>query len=542
VIGGRAGATSGPAAPTILSGMSTPPSQPDTFAEPGAEAGVVASQDATAHEPTLAEIEAHPLKEILTIAFPTVVTMTSYTVMQFIDALMVKSIGPEPVYVAAQGNGGILAWLLMSLFIGLNTIVNTYVSQNLGAGKAREGAAYAWNALWISLGSFVLVLLPVAALAPFIFGLAGHDERLLELETQYAQIMLLGGFFTVGSRSVGHYFFGIHRPQVVMISALIGVMVNIVANYVLIFGHFGVPALGVAGAAIGTVIGAFIEFVIPMAVFLGPKFNAKYGTRAPWRYSGRHVKDIVRIGWPGAFMFFNEMLCWAYLMSVLIPKAGEAAGDDPVLHNTAGWIGLRYMHLSFMPAVGLSIATTAIVGKCMGMKRPDLAASRAWLCMKVALAYMGVCALAFFIFREPMIRLFIDEGTPPETVEELVRIGAVVMVAAAVFQVFDAMAIVMSGALRGAGDTVWPGVATIVLSWTCIVGLGHLLLEVAPGMGSAGPWTGAAAFIILLGTVLTVRFLSGKWKSIKLIDEGRSGEAPADKGTSCERPFDEDKA
>jgi len=493
--------------------------EPDTFAEPGAEAGMVAPQETTAHEPTLAEIEAHPLKEILTIAFPTVVTMTSYTVMQFIDALMVKSIGPDPVYVAAQGNGGIVAWLLMSLFIGLNTIINTYVSQNLGAGKPREGAAYAWNALWISLAAFVVVLLPVAAAAPFLYGLAGHDEQLFKLETQYAQIMLLGGFFTVGSRSIGHYFFGIHRPQIVMLSALVGVSVNIVANYALIFGNFGLPAMGVAGAAWGTVIGAAVEFAIPLAVYLSPKFDAEYGTRGPWKPTARHIKDIARVGWPGAFMFFNEMLCWAYLMAVLIPKAGAAAGEDPVLHNTAGWIGLRYMHLSFMPAVGVSIATTAIVGKCMGMKRPDLAASRAWLCMRIAVIYMGICAVGFFLFREPLIALFIDADTPPETVEELVRIGSIVMIAAAIFQLFDAMAIVMSGALRGAGDTVWPGVATITLSWTCIVGIGHLLLDVAPGLGAAGPWTGAAAFIILLGTLLTARFLSGKWKSIKLIDQ-----------------------
>ena len=505
--------------------MSNDPHQPeaptgaDAFSEPGAEAGAVAPSDITAHEPTLAEIERSPLKEILVIAFPTVVTMTSYTVMQFIDALMVKSIGPEPVYVAAQGNGGIVAWLLMSLFIGLNTIINTYVSQNLGAGRPREGAAYAWNALWISIAAWALVLLPVAALAPMLFGLAGHDETLTRLETQYCQIMLIGGLFTVSSRSIGHYFFGIHKPQVVMVSAIVGNLVNVVANYMLIFGNWGAPALGVAGAAIGTGIGAFVECVIPLAVFLSPKYNAKYGTRAAWKFSVRHVKDIVRVGWPGAFMFFNEMMCWTYLMSVLVSKAGAAAGEDPVLHNTAGWIALRYMHLSFMPAVGVSIAATAIVGKCMGMKRPDLAASRTWLCMRIALIYMGVCALAFFTFREPLVRLFVDDGTPAETVDELVRIGAIVMIAAAVFQVFDAMAIVMSGALRGAGDTVWPGVATIVLSWGCIVGLGHLFLEVAPGMGAAGPWTGAAAFIILLGTVLTARFLSGKWKTIKLIDD-----------------------
>lgn len=506
--------------------MSTDPTQPNSFCEPGSEQGSVALSD-SAHEPTVADIESSPLREILIIAFPTVVTMTSYTVMQFIDAYMVKSIGPDPVYVSAQGNGGILAWLLMSLFIGLNTIINTYVSQHLGAGRPREGAAYAWNALWISLASYVLVLLPVAAAAPLIYGLMGHDETLTRLETTYCQIMLLGGFFTVGSRSVGHFFFGIHKPNVVMISAITGNIVNVIANYALIFGNWGAPEMGVAGAAVGTVIGALVEFIIPMAVFLGPKFNAAYGTRSPWKPTTRHMKDIARVGWPGAFMFFNEMMCWSYLMSVLIPKAGAAAGDDAVLHNTAGWIGLRYMHLSFMPAVGVSIAATAIVGKCMGMKRPDLAASRAMLCMKLALGYMGLCALLFFVFRDPLVRFFISADTPPETADELVRIGSTVMIAAAIFQVFDAMAIVMSGALRGAGDTVWPGVATIVLSWTCIVGVGHLLLEVAPELGSAGPWTGAAAFIILLGTALTARFVSGKWKSIKLIDHDRPAPAIA---------------
>jgi len=175
------------------------------------------------------------------------------------------------------------------------------------------------------------------------------------------------------------------------------------------------------------------------------------------------------------------------------------------------------MHISFMPAVGLSIAVTAIVGRCMGMARPDLAARRAGLGLIIAVAYMGACALAFILFRNPMIEFFTDPGLPPESRARLLEIGGTIMIAAAIFQLFDAIAIIMSGALRGAGDTVWPGVATVILSWVCIMLGGRLIIELAPGLGSLGPWLGGAAYIILLGIALLARFLGGKWRHIGLI-------------------------
>jgi MATE family multidrug resistance protein len=489
-----------------------------SLSEPGSEVGLGAGADAP-FEPSLAEIEAHPLREMFAIAAPTIVTMTSYTVMQFIDALMVKRSGEDPVYLSAQGNGGIIAWLTMSLLLGLTTVVNSYVSQNLGAGKPREGAAYAWNALWLSIAGWVLIMLPMVALAPAIFGSLGHDERLLGLETSYAQIVLGGGVLTLCGRALGHYFYGMHRPTVVMVSVLIGNLVNVFANWVLIFGNLGAPEMGVAGAAIGTVIGTAFEFTIPLAIFLGPRYAREFGTRAAWRLSARHIRDIFRIGWPGALMFANEMACWTYLMVALIPRAAAAAGQNPVLANTAGWIGLRYMHLSFMPTVGLSIAITAIVGKCMGMNRPDLAASRTWLAFRLGIAYMGACGVLFFLFRGPLVDLFISGETAEADRAQIIALGSQVLIAAAIFQLFDAVAIILSGALRGAGDTVWPGVATLVLSWTCIVGVGHLLIETAPRLGAASPWIGAAAFLIALGLAMLARFVGGKWRSMRLVDD-----------------------
>ncbi|MEM0983581.1 MAG: MATE family efflux transporter [Planctomycetota bacterium] len=535
--------------------MSVDPSNPndpvrveDPWCDPGGEIGMGIGADTSAPEPSIADIESRPLREMLMIAAPTVVTMTSHTVMQYVDAQMVSRIGPEPVYVAAQGNGGMVAWLMIALPMGITAVLSTFVSQNLGAGKPREGAAYAWNALWICVAGWLALMLPAMILSPQLFdlvawfqtaaageGVSGGDPRLGPMQTRYAQVLLGGGFLILGARTIGHYFFGLHRPVVVMVGTIAGNVINVGANYVLIFGAFGVEPMGVTGAAIGTIIGSLVEFGVPMVVFLSPFYARTFSTRAAWRVSWRHLRDLIKIGWPSGAMIFNELMCWTYLMTVLLAAGGAAAGEDPETHNAAGWIGLRYMHLSFMPTIGLSIAVSAIVGKCMGMGRPDLAESRAWLGLRIAIIYMGLCAVGFFVFRRDLVDLFVEESATPEQREALVSVGARVMIAAAVFQVFDACAVTLSAALRGAGDTVWPGVATIVLSWVGVVGIGHLMIWQAPGLGSIGPWIGGAAYITLLGVLLLIRFWAGGWKRIRLVDgpesdpegPGQSGSVPA---------------
>jgi MATE family, multidrug efflux pump len=463
--------------------------------------------------------EDHALSEMLAIALPSVATMASYTVMQFVDKLMVKEIGPEPVYVSAQSNGGMMAWMMMSFVLGMTGVINSFVSQNLGANKPERGAAYAWNGLWISVIYWALIMIPAAFVVPDLFmRIHSGDPVLVELESNYAMIMLFGGLGTIISRCVHHYFYGMHRPKVVLVSALCGNATNIFLNYVLIFGHLGAPKLGLTGAGIATVTGGFIEFLIPMALFLSPRYAIEYGTRKAWRLSVACIKGLFKVGFAPGLMFVNEMACWAALMAWLVPMGGEAIGDDPVWHNTTGWIALQYMHLSFMPAVGLSIATQAVVGKAMGMKRPDIALERTKLALKITMGYMALCALVFVVFRGQLIGFFINSDTPPELREKLIAIGSSVMIAAAVFQIFDAMAITTSAALRGAGDTIWPGVATIVLSWVCIPGVGLALIHWMPQLGSMGPWIGASLYIIALGIALSFRFLGGKWKTMTLVD------------------------
>ncbi|MEO0630313.1 MAG: MATE family efflux transporter, partial [Planctomycetota bacterium] len=269
------------------------------------------------------ERERSPLAEMLTVALPTIVTMSSFTVMQFVDSLMVSRIGPESHYVAAQGNGGMANWVALSLFFGATSVINTFVSQNLGAGKPERGAGYGWTGIWLAVGYWPFMLLAAAAM-PLVFGLLGHEGELLKNEIAYAQIMLVGSLFKLISKGTGEFFFGIHKPVVVTVSVIAGNLVNVVANYLLIFGRATVvvddsvwgagvinavfapinaiveplddrlPALGVLGAAYGTVIGYVVEMVIQLGVFVGPSFNRQFKTRSAWRFSGGKAKDVVR--------------------------------------------------------------------------------------------------------------------------------------------------------------------------------------------------------------------------------------------------------
>lgn len=470
-----------------------------------------------------------PLVEVWSLAWPTVIAMTSHTVMQFTDKLMVGQVGPTEL--AAQTSGGIWSFSLVAFALGILTVVNTFVSQNLGAGTSRNGPKYAWAAVWLACAIFLVVMLPYALALPWVFAhvlpaisheAAPRSAELIAMETMYAQVLVFGSIFLMVGRGINQFFFGMHRPRVVTLAAIVGNIVNIFGNYVLIFGENGIPgwgipgvpgmpALGLFGAAIATVFGSFVEFLIPAAIFLGPKLNRELATRAAWRPQWKPVKDLLRIGWPAAIQWGNELICWAIFMTVLVGGFGD-------MHLAACAIAFGYMSLSFMPAVGFSVAVNSIVGKYIGAGQPDIAVARTRLAVAVAMTYMTTCAVIFFVFRRELVGIFIDPANPHA--QQIIEIGAKIMICSALFQTVDAIGVIYSGALRGAGDTVWPGVVTMIYSWVFIIGGGYGIVYFFPEIESLGPWIAAGVYIILYGFTMGLRFRSGRWRSIKLLDHG----------------------
>ncbi len=456
------------------------------------------------------------LKEILQVAWPASVSMLARTLTQFIDGTMVARLGPATI--SAQGIGGLVAFVPESFSIGVLSLVNTYVSQNMGAGRLQRCGTYAYAGLGVAM-LLSLLICPLAIFARPIFAAFGHSPEIQVLEAVYFRYMILSVPLTMSIRVLESFFYGLHKSGIVFVASAIANACNIFGNWVLIFGKFGFPAMGLEGAAIATVASWVLQFAILSAVFLSRPMHERFGT---WLARATHMaqcRQLLAVGWPAGVSFLIDLSSWTVFTAVLIGHFGTQ-------HLTAATAAIRWMGMSFMPSVGISIATTAIVGKYIGMGKRDIARKRAHTAMWTAMTYMGFCGIAFLLLRHEMVAMFIHVS-PEQAAEgldraEMIAIGGRIMICAAVFQLFDALGIVFSGALKGAGDTLWPMIARGIIVLVVLVGGGTAMVRYLPQLTSLGPYIAATAYIILSGIAVAWRFESGAWRKIDLLKRTKS--------------------
>ncbi|MHC4455835.1 MAG: MATE family efflux transporter [Planctomycetota bacterium] len=440
------------------------------------------------------------LKFMLKLAAPMVVTNISFTVMQFVDRFMVSRLGTGPL--AAILPAGIISFVPASFAIGVMTSVNTFVSQSLGRGAKKECSHYCWQAIYMGMLYFLVVVSIMWPAAPWIFRALGHPPAVVELEVIYFRIMLYAQLPAVLIWSSSYFFMGVHRPIITMYAALLGQVVNVAANYVLIFGKFGFPAMGIAGAGWGTFIGIVVGASTRMAMFLGGGINSSFKSRSTIKIDFAKMRDLLKVGFPAGFGFFVNMAFWGIIMFGLVGRFGKEA-----LAATSAVFSC--MNVSFMPVIGLGTALTAAVGKSIGAGRKDVAIKQTGVCLRVALIYMGLVGLCFFVFRENLMTFWSSD-------ENVIAVGINIFVFAAIFQVFDGMLITYYDALRGAGDTLWLAMVE-VLGAGIVMGLGGLcMLKFFPGLGAVGPWIAATVKIIAAAFAHRWRFKSNRWMRIDL--------------------------
>ena len=181
-------------------------------------------------------------------------------------------------------------------------------------------------------------------------------------------------------------------------------------------------------------------------------------------------------------------------------------GTEAMAANT---FTFRFYSVSFMPAFGISTAVTALVGRYIGRGEPNLAAQRARLGFLITAAYMLACGVGFYFGRHVLLGLFTEN-------RNILSIGSTMLIYAAVYQFFDALYIVYLGALRGAGDTLVPAIATAALCWGITVAGGRALAAYVPQWGPAGPWAAATTYGVILGFFIYGRFARGEWRKIQL--------------------------
>jgi MATE family multidrug resistance protein len=441
-----------------------------------------------------------PLIELLSLALPTVAQMASYTVMQFLDTWMLARASHSVDDPTAVGNAGLLAFSLISFGMGVLWVVNTLVSQSFGRKAYDECGRYLWQGVWFAFAYAAVLLVVLPVLAPLLSSM-GHEPALLAMEDTYLKIVLGASILKLLGAAFSQFLLAIDRPGMVLISTVIGVSLNALAAWMLVFGKFGFSQMGVVGAAWAQNIGVAIETACLILFACLPKIRAMFNV-TDWKFRVREMRMLVTVGSPAGVQIVADVLAWSLFGMWIMGLFGTDA--------MAGInFMMQYMKVSFMPAFGISVAVTALVGRYIGMGRPDLAEKRANLAFLVCAFYMLSCGLAFFVGRHALIGLFTDDAT-------VLKYGATLLVFAAVYQFFDALYICYNGALRGAGDTFVPAVATAGLNWSMTVGLGYVAAKFFPRFGIAGPWTIATIYGITLGLFIWLRFRRGAWKGIHL--------------------------
>ena len=444
-------------------------------------------------------------REVWRVAFPIVLSTASFTVMQFIDRLFLA--WHSEVALRAALPAGMLALTLTMFFQSLAGYSATFVAQWHGAGKPRECARAAWQGVWTGLATWPVCFLLVPA-GRWLLGLAGHEPTMLAAERSYYAILVAaGGLFAV-SHTLAGFFSGRGDTVTPLWANVAGNCLNVVLDYALIFGHWGFPRLGIAGAAWGTVLSGAFSAAWLAVRFAGARNRREYGILAEWRPRRRGMADLCRFGVPGAVHSVLDIASFALFLVVV----GRLPARDVAVNN----IAFSVNNIAFMPLMGMGIAAQILVGQYQGARDSASAVRAASHAMKMAWFYAGALSLTFLLFPRFYLGLF-ARGGAESGVEELMEKGRWLLAILGGWGMVDAMTVVLSGALKGAGDTRFVLAFSLCVNWLLWIP-GIFLLARWGGDGALLPqWLWMMAIVLSMGFGFGLRFRSGRWRKIEMI-------------------------
>ena len=435
--------------------------------------------------------------EVWHIAYPAVLTMISQTIMSFTDAAMVGRLGA--VELAGVGLAGTLVWGLYSFFNGLVNGVNTFVAQDYGAKRFSRIGRMTWQGIYFAAISGT-ILLVLSSFSGDLFRLMGPAQEVQRVGSAYLKIRMQGGIFIILWMCFSAFLRGLGDTRTPLKITVVANVINIVGDYLLIFGKFGMPRLETEGAAIATITANGVGAVLFFLAFVLHKKSDDYSTRSGWRPDAGQMKRLAGIGLPIGLQWFLDMGSFI-LFSALIGRIGTA-------QLAANEATIRLLSLSFLPLFGVSIAATTLVGQYIGRGEPQYACRSGNSALRLGLIYTTFIAMVFLIFPERLVALINSDP-------EVVRTGSRIIRLAAAFQMFDGVGIISNGCLRGAGDTRWAMFIGIGYAWFLFLPMAYIGGFRLNG-GAFGAWAGATVYIIALGLTFYLRFRSGKWQSIKI--------------------------
>lgn len=448
-------------------------------------------------------------RAVIALAFPFMVNSAVQAVLNTTDTWFVGRVSP-----AATAAIGAVYWpvLVVVLLLGGAALsVQTLVAHAYGARRYARASQATWTALWAS--SFTVPIFALLALAGAgIFAPFGIPDGIMQLALTYWSPRMLGGPLAVALWALLGFFNGIGRPTITLRIAVGVAAVNALFNQLFMF-NFG---MGVAGSAWATNAAQLVGVGAALIWFLGPATRARYRSHLTARFRGAALWRQLKLGFPMGVLTAADILGYA-LFQLMQVRLGTVDG-------AATQIVMMLTSLCYMPAVGIAMAGTTLVGQAIGARRRDWAFKVGNGIVLLAVVYMGAIGVVLAA-AGPWVMPFFTNGADPHAAQ-VVAEGCTVLWIAAGYQLFDGLNISSGAILRGAGDVRLPALMVLALSWLLFVPLAHSL-SFAPGqgwvhwlpqygLGAIGGWFAALVYICCLGVVLYLRWRSLAWQRISL--------------------------
>lgn len=450
-------------------------------------------------------------KDVWRLALPSVIEMVLMSLIGSVDTMMVGNVlGPEGL--SSVGLPTQPRMLLLCIFFALNVGVTAIVARRKGEERKEDANSTLRNAMMLALLISLLMTAVAVLFAEPLMRLAGGDkaetEKVFDDAVAYFRIMSFALPINALSMCICAAQRGIGRTRITMWVNVVSNLTNVFFNFCLIGGNLLFPRLEVRGAAIASVIGMGVGFLMALGtIVIGGKYKGylHISIRDKWKFEKDTMKSIVKVGGNAAIEQFGVRFGF-FIYGRILFSLGTTM-------YAANQICMQLLSLSFTFGDGFGVAGTALVGQNLGRKRPDLSMMYGKICQRYAMLVAILLGTSIIIFRYQLAGLFI--GADTENAELVMQYAARTMFVLAAVQPFQTSAVVLSSSLRGAGDNLY----VAAVSTTCVSVVRPVMAVLAVNvlhLGLTGTWIFGLFEIVLRVVFLYPRFAGGKWKNIKV--------------------------
>ena len=436
------------------------------------------------------------LRSLLALAIPVVLSELGWMTMTIVDLVMVGRLGPDAIAAVGLGNA---IYYAPSLFgIGLLLGLDTVVSQSWGARRYDDCHRWLAQGMYIAAGFTPLLMLLMLG-AERVFTGHGVDPTVALLTRPYVSILNWSTFPLVVYGGFRRYLQGVGRVRPVAFALITANLVNLAGNWIFIYGHFGMPAMGVRGSALST-CGARI-YMAAVLVYAAWAHESKRGHSlfAHWPVPDwNRIRALLHLGLPAASQVVLEIAAFGAATVMASHLTPIALATHEIVLSCAAY--------TYMVPLGISAAAAVAVGHAIGAGNPARARRAGSLAIGLGVAFMGCMAILLVTIPRPIIGIWTHDA-------RVLALGAHILAIVAGFQIFDGTQSVSTGALRGLGETRFPMLMNLAGYWVFGLPLGAVLCFVF-GWGLAGLWTGLTVSLISIALLLCTRWLRDSRKIV----------------------------